>query len=132
MALSLPDLPNDVSVVSDERLAEVIESLDATLKKLRSEKARREGKSNIEADIDTSDPVALKKFLVSLREEVTTIKSSVSKPSQPEPVDFVAYVASTGQDTIDDEKKKEWSSHPERPSWSCPQPTPKDPWLYYI
>ena len=131
MAVSLPELPNDLSAVSDGRLSEVIESLDATLKKLRAEKERREGKSNVD-DIDTSDPVALKRFLVNLREEVTTIKSSVSKPSQPASVDFVAYVASSGQEKIDDDKKKEWSSHPERPSWSHPQPNPKDPWLYYI
>jgi hypothetical protein len=132
MALSLPELPSDLSAVSDERLSEAVESLDAALKKLRAEKAKREGKSSVEADLDTSDPVALKKFLISLKEEVTTIKSSVSKPSQPAAVDFVAYVASSGQETIDDEKKTEWSSQPDRPSWSYPQPNPKDPWLYYI
>ena len=135
MASQIPPLPDDLKTLDEERLSQFINLYNEALGKLRQEQIRR--KSAPVEELDPSDPVALKTFLVNLRDEVSLIKSSViSNPKPPVPVEFVSYVASAvaqeKQDKID-EKTAKWNSHPEQPpSWTFPQPNPKDPWLYYI
>jgi hypothetical protein len=130
MASSAPQLPSDLSTLDDKTLSDLIGQFSDTLGILKSEQTRRLGGSNTD-EIDASDPVALKKFLVNLRDEVKIIKASVvSNPKPPVPVEFVSYVASEKQKP--DEKDSKWNSHPEVPDWTYPQPNLKDPWLYYI
>ena len=129
MASYAPQLPDDLSPLDEKSLSELIGKYNDALGKLKNEKSRRGGSTSAD-EFDAADPIALKKFLVNLKDEVTLIKSSVvSNPKQPVPVEFVSYVASEKQQGKDEKK---WTSLPEEPNWTYPQPNPKDPWLYYI